>query len=396
MKKKIFSLELIIIPALGLLTFLLACLLGSWRFLIETFFHSFDDTFMDFFNSIRDAAKFNVYTQYHVIYSPLVTLYFMFCSFFIPDSALDHATTQYVMQRQPMSYVLLGIFLIVCFVLLFFALKRLLKKQSKAQIIFIYCLAIFSFPFLYTIERGNTLLLTFVLIVIFYAFYDGEKKYHKDIALLALALATTIKLYPVIFALILFKKKAWKDITKFGIFTTLLLFVPFIFYGGLEGLYIIIYSALNLFGEQLQFFSNVFLVLYYGVGVPLRIAKLVNYFVILLLVINFFLVKKQYQEYTILAIILMCISPGTYPYTSIFFLTSVFLLIKEERKGYLEIIYMANLLLLLTFNPLTWSLNVLTFVYMVVFYILHFVVIPIPIIKTWYLNKAKPKEIPNE
>lgn len=393
MKKKIFSLELIVIPAIGLLTLLLACFIGSFRFLFETFFHSFDDTFMDFFNSIRDAAKFNVYTEYHVIYSPLVTLFFMFCSFFIPDSALDHSVTQYVMQSQPMSYVLLGIFIVVCCVLLYYSLRHLLKKQSRAQIIFIYCLILFSFPFLYTVERGNTLLLTFVLIVFFYAFYDSEKKYQHELAVLALALATVTKLYPVVFALLLFKRKAWRDITKYGIYTVILLFVPFIFYNGLEGLYIIIYSALNLFGEQLQYFSNVFLVLYYGLGMGVTISKMINYFVILLFVINFFIVKRPYQEYTALAIILMCISPGTEPYTSIFFLVSILLLIKDENRGVLEIIYMANLLLLLTFNPLTWSLNIMTFVYMLVFYVIHFVVLPIPIIKAYYLNwKAKRLE----
>lgn len=241
-------------------------------------------------------------------------------------------------------------------------------------------------------ERGNTLVLTFVLMVFFYAFYRSDKKYLRELSVLALALATVIKLYPVIFALILFKKKAWKDITKFGIYTVLLLFVPFIFYGGLEGLYIIITSAFGLFGEQLQFFSNVFLVLYYGLGTSLMVAKAVNYFIILLLVISFFLVKHEYQEYTALCIILMCISPGTEPYTSIFFLLSILLLVKEERRGYVELIYMANLLMLLTFNPITWSLNIFTFFYMFVFYILHFIVIPIPIIKDKFCKKLKKEE----
>lgn len=386
MKKKIFSLELIVIPALGLFLLLLSCLLGSWRFFTENFFKTFADLFMDFFNSIRDAAKFDVYSTYHVIYTPLVTLYFMFCSFFIPENALDHSVKNLIMQQQVMSYVSIFIFFAITLVLLYVSMKHLLKKQSKAQLIFLYCLVVFSFPFLYTMERGNTLLLTFVLIVFFYAFYGSKKKYQHELAVLALALATVIKLYPVIFILLLFKKKAWKDITKYGIFTTILLFVPFIFYGGLEGLYIIITSAFGLFGEQLQFFSNIFLVLYYGFGTSLVVAKAVNYFVILLLLINFFIVKREYQEYTVLTIILMCISPGTEPYTSIFFLASILLLVKEERRGYLEIIYMANLLLLLTFNPITWSLNIATFFYMLVFYVLHLVVIPIPIIKNKILT----------
>ena len=392
MKKKIFSLELIVIPAAGLLMLLVAMLLGTYRFFTENFFKSFGDLFMDYFNSIRDAAKFNVYTEYRVIYTPLVTLFFMFNSFFISKHALDHSVGSLIMQRQVMSYVGIFIFFIVSLVLLYFSMKHLLKKQSRAQRIFLYCLVVFSFPFLYTMERGNTLILTFVLMVFFYAFYKSDKKYLHELAVLALALATVIKLYPVIFALILFKKKAWRDITKYGIYTVLLLFVPFIFYEGLEGLVIIITSAFGLFGEQLQFFSNIFLVLYYFVGTDLLIAKAVNYFVILLFVINFFLVKREYQEYTALCIILMCISPGTEPYTSIFFLLSILLLINEERRGYVELIYMANLLLLLTFNPITWSLNFFTFVYMLVFYVLHLIVIPIPIIKNYVVEKKKLKE----
>lgn len=392
MKKKIFSLELIVIPAAGLLMLLIAMLLGSHRFFTENFFKSFGDLFMDYFNSIRDAAKFNVYTEYRVIYTPLVTLFFMFNSFFIPKKALDHSVGSLIMQKQVMSYVGIAIFFIVSLVLLYVSMKHLLKKQSRAQRIFLYCLVVFSFPFLYTMERGNTLILTFVLMVFFYAFYKSDKKYLHELAVLALALATVIKLYPVIFALILFKKKAWRDVTKYGIYTVLLLFVPFIFYEGLEGLVIIITSAFGLFGEQLQFFSNVFLVLYYGLGTSLMVAKVVNYFVILLFIINFFLVKREYQEYTALCIILMCISPGTEPYTSIFFLLSILLLINETRRGYVELIYMANLLLLLTFNPITWSLNVFTFFYMFVFYVLHLIVIPIPIIRNYVVEKKKLKQ----
>ena len=381
MKKKIFSLELLLIPTIGLTMFLIACFIGSFRFFTDSFFKSFSDLFMDYFDSIRYAAKFDAYSSFNVLYSPLVNLYFMFCSFFIPRSALDPNVDRFVMQHQPMAYVLLAIYFIICFVLLFYSLKRILKKQSKAQIIFIYCLLIFSYPFLYTMERGNTLLLAFVLVVFFCAFFDSDKKYQHELALIALALSATIKLYPVILALYLIKRKAWKDVTKFGIYTTLLLFLPFIFYGGLEGMITMISSSLNFFGEMLHCFSNIYLLLYYGFGVNIVIAKAINYTVIGLFVINFFIVKKRYQEFGALILIFLCTPPGTESYIDIFFLVVLLLLIIEKEHGYLELVYLANLLLFLTFNTSTWLMTFATIYYVAVFYVLHLIVMPIPIIK---------------
>lgn len=391
MKKKIFSLELLLIPTIGLTMFLIACFIGSFRFMSESFFQNFSDYFMDYFDSIRDAAGFNVYSDYNVLYSPLVNLYFMFCSFFIPKRALDHNVDHYVMRSQPMAYVMLGLYLVVCFVLLYFAIKKLLKKQSKAQIIFIYCLVVFSYPFLYTIERGNTLLLTFVLVACFFAYFRSEKKYQHELSILCLALATTIKLYPVILVLILFKKKAWKDITKYGIYTTLLLFLPFIFYEGLDGLFLMVRSSLSFFGELLHCFSNIFLVLYYGFGVNIVVAKMINYFVMFLFVINFFIVKKPYQESGALFIIFLCTPPGTESYIDIFFLITLLLMLQEKEKGYIELIYCANLLLFLTFNTSTWSMTFTTLFYVGVLYILHFVIASKLFISMCMLKRQRSK-----
>ena len=56
------------------------------------FFRSGEDMFMDFFNSVRDAAQFaRVYTERRVIYPPLANLLFLIFSRFLPASYTDTA-----------------------------------------------------------------------------------------------------------------------------------------------------------------------------------------------------------------------------------------------------------------------------------------------------------------
>ena len=58
----------------------------------KLFFRSGEDMFMDFFNSVRDAAQFaRVYTERRVIYPPLANLLFLIFSRFLPASYTDTA-----------------------------------------------------------------------------------------------------------------------------------------------------------------------------------------------------------------------------------------------------------------------------------------------------------------
>ena len=89
-----------------------------------------------------------------------------------------------------------------------------------------------SFPFLYLFERGNILLLTFVLVLIFLVFGDSPSRTRRELALLALAAAAALKLYPAIFALFLLRDKRYRELGRVILYFLLLSVLPTFFFGG--------------------------------------------------------------------------------------------------------------------------------------------------------------------
>jgi hypothetical protein len=73
--------------------------------------------------------------------------------------------------------------------------------------------------------------------LIFAGTYRSENKFLREFSLVALAIAITTKMYPIVFCAMLFKDKRYKDIIKTGIYTVLLFFLPFfISYDGMESI----------------------------------------------------------------------------------------------------------------------------------------------------------------
>jgi hypothetical protein len=95
----------------------------------------------------------------------------------------------------------------------------------------IYAVGIFfiSYPFLFAIDRGNLDLHLFVFIAIFLYSYQQSSSWAKGAAAFCLAVAISFKAYPVLFAVLYFKDRRYRELVLAGIFTvaiTLLAAVP--------------------------------------------------------------------------------------------------------------------------------------------------------------------------
>lgn len=82
---------------------------------------------------------------------------------------------------------------------------------------------------------------------------EHEDKLSRELALLLIALAAGLKIYPAIFGLLYLKDKRYKEAERLIIYGIVFFFGPFIFFGGLHGL-------MQMFRNQLRLHS----IVYYG------------------------------------------------------------------------------------------------------------------------------------
>ena len=199
------------------------------------------EMFMDFFNSMLQNAE-DPYAC-GVLYPPLSNCMYKFLLSFVPqryiNRFLEDEPTAYFdndvlkMQQYMIPYI---IYVIITSILLFFVLVYY-KKGSKAERILFTVGAVFSGPMIFQFERANSILVAFILSLVFFLTYDSKNKVLREIGLISLAIASAIKIYPIVFAVFLLKDKRYKDLIRALVYCTVLFVVPmFRYYGGFEGI----------------------------------------------------------------------------------------------------------------------------------------------------------------
>jgi hypothetical protein len=195
----------------------------------QIFFRGMKDLFADFFNVLcfigdRDPYFSTILSYEDKSYFPLTYL------ILYPFSKLDNFSTMTLEETWNSKIGLISVFLFTGFsvFLLFVALNRIIKKYSVSSIFLLSF--IFSYIFFFSIERANILILTVAFVGFFICYYDSENKYERIFAAISLALAATLKIYPVLFGFLYFEKKQYREIFISAIITLLLVFLPYLFF----------------------------------------------------------------------------------------------------------------------------------------------------------------------
>lgn len=115
--------------------------------------------------------------------------------------------------------VFLGIFF-TCW--LFFIIKNFSQTNQLDNFRDTFVISLMSYPLLFTIDRANVELYTFLFLLGFAYFYSSLNKYQSLFALVCLSLAISMKPFPAIFLVLLASEKKWKNILYVFIFTALI------------------------------------------------------------------------------------------------------------------------------------------------------------------------------
>ena len=206
--------------------FLLAGFLTHGEAMRTLLFSDKTDSFMDFFNSIQyGLAPY----ENKVIYPPLINLFYaLWGKFVIIGEISEHATE---IRSSQMGNLLLGLYLISSSVVFFLSLTKL-KIGTKAEKILFLLIVLFSTPFLYAFERGNSIILAVAAMACFLCNYDAEKKSLRYLAFVCLGISAGIKIAPALFGLILLRERRFKDAITAAVIGTVIFMVPFVFLDG--------------------------------------------------------------------------------------------------------------------------------------------------------------------
>lgn len=195
--------------------------LHSWLF------QDANDYFMDFFNSMMDANRDDLYTERWVIYPPLIEIFFRLITNAVPDGA---SLTAFELRSYQSAIIIFVLIFAICFSVLAVLYYKNKNGTPLEKLIFVLMMFV-SLPFLSIIDRGNIIIIAVTFSALFVTLYKSPSPVHREISYICLAVAAAIKLYPAMLIFLLLKEKNYTGFLRCALYSLLLFFIPFLYFG---------------------------------------------------------------------------------------------------------------------------------------------------------------------
>jgi hypothetical protein len=187
-----------------------AAFLHGFGYLPQPFVFDTNDTFMDWFNTAYWANNPGAYDVWRSIYPPLS---FVFLDLFsLPGCYLQ--SPFYARDCDTLSHVTIAVFYIIDVALVWLCLRRLDPRTAPMRTIALG----FGLPLLFTLERGNLILVCFAAFVLAHGPLLGSPRAARWRAL-ASAVTINFKPYLVLPVLALALKREWRPLELAGLAT---------------------------------------------------------------------------------------------------------------------------------------------------------------------------------
>ena len=306
--------------------------------------NNFDNSFTDHFRHIAFASdmKHFYFNTIDATFPPFAYLMYYLLYRINPDS---WGVFDWKICRDYRYNIIVYIALLLLVVISYkYISDKILEKYSSEKRTLFVVATVFSAPVLVgAIERGNISFLTAILVI--YALYlkDTNNKALRETALILIAFAAGLKLYPAIIGLIYIREKRWKEAVRLVIYGLLVFFVPFAFCGGIHGL--IQYLKILFYFERQGYRSwtnirNYLLSVSDLFGAYERSSYFVKYFKIaenlflLAGIASVFKAKKIWKQILYPAGIMAVYVPFSYRYTAVYMLIPLVFYLRETYDCY--------------------------------------------------------------
>lgn len=189
------------------------------------------DQFMDFFNHIAYAKDFSsLYgTSVHACFPPLIYLMYGLFSKMLPEGAIVMFHFAETSSYARLFYV---VYCVIMTVFLFYSIHKLLKKSLEISL-WLTLTVLFSNTFIFEVlERGNSTLIVCIFLLRALELKEHDSHQCREAALIYIAAASAVKIYPAVFGLLYLLERRWKEAVRLVLYGILFFFVPFAAFGG--------------------------------------------------------------------------------------------------------------------------------------------------------------------
>lgn len=220
----------------GIIVSLILCLLTFGKSLEIMLFWDRNDFFMDYFNSIFYSLN-DPYFEQKIIYPALIAAVYNAIGIFLETVHGSFSTASEIRGSIAgmLSYILITAITLLG---LYWTLSKSKIASQKETAIF-YLLVLLSFPMLFTIDRGNSISIVIIFSLLFLIGYSSENKKIRYLSYVSLGIAAGIKIYPLLFGLLVLRKyiqtkktEDLKDSIACILIGAIVFLTPFLLYEG--------------------------------------------------------------------------------------------------------------------------------------------------------------------
>lgn len=361
--KKI-QLAIVIVYAVSLVSVIISVLFGFSDVLENFFPKSATGYFTDLFAPYKSIYSYTgsaseIYDNPGAIYPVFVRFFLKLIGGALPREYAQGAYTVSTMRDTSYGLTFAVIYEIIFSSIVLYCVKKIIKSENFFESAFALCL-MWSTPYLFLLERGNVLIITIAFLGIFIAWYDSESPIRREIALMSLALAAAMKIYPAVFGVLLLREKKIKESIRCAIYFMLSFIVPMLIMGGItlikkyinnvfffasaggdvleykpgriDGLNLLKYIADNWFGH-LNWGNLAFKRLY----IPLLV----------ILVIASLFYKKKWKAVLVGALVSVTFPTYVIIYSGTFYMFAFAMFFVDKKKNLMDILYAIGFMLIL-------------------------------------------------
>lgn len=319
-------------------------------------------TFMDYYHSLFHTFESRPYDN-NCIYPPFTYLIYSFFRDMIPIEIVEKGG--YAIRSSQMGRMTFIFYFVSTLLIMAYQLYRRKKGAEWERLLFVGVM-MFSTPFIFAFERGNIIIVSFILLLFFVFNYNHKNSIIRELSYISLAMAVGIKIYPAIFGLLLLREKKYKESFRTICYGIIVFFTPFLFFGGFEKIKIYFNNLVLTVDEFAQrglgFKVNITNTLkafneYLGVNGEFieSLIKIAPLSLLIVSLIAAFLVKEKWKSVGILSATLAIIPGFSFVYTLIFLAIPLIMFLNKVKKERIDIIY--TLCFAAMFAPCVFSLG---------------------------------------
>ncbi|MDE6592339.1 MAG: glycosyltransferase 87 family protein [Oscillospiraceae bacterium] len=333
---------------------------------IYIFFLKFNDFLADFANAVWYSVDLDPYRSpynkpsEHCGTALYFIVYWLFSGFLDKSAEPSHLAWQQPVLMNAILLYYMGIGSCI-----FLSLYEM-KKGSRPVKFFTTFFLLFSAIFMFTVERGNIVILGFLLSLFFICNYNNDNKVIREISFIMLAIAAGIRVAPALLGVVLLFEKRWKEAARLVVYGLIFFIIPFFIvqpWGSSN-----LTDTLRLFIENMKSndeaykslpyscgFSSMFAPWIYNDLLLSKIERSISFIMSAVILISYPRQECKWKKLMALILVMIMLPQHSLRYNLIFLLPVIVMFLDEEKHRSVDVLYF--LLFLSMLCPLYLGFN---------------------------------------